>query len=451
MKKFMKSKKIRYGTNATILTALFIVIVIVLNIAVGMLVERFPSLKIDLSSNNMFSISQETREAVSKLDQDVKIFLVQSSDSENPLYNEILNRYKELSPHIDYSYVNATKDPSFLQKYSGQLNPIGSFVIESGERFEIVASSEVDGKTGRFETAENTLTNAILSVTSDKKQTIYFTTGHEEPEYKTLQGIADKKFFETKTIDLRQEVPQETSMLIIGGPKTDFTMAEIDMVDSFVKKGGSLQIYLDPSAPYLTNLCEYIKEWGVEVKNETVNEEDSSKVVKQYNGFIPTLAKADYSSSVTSNILCTPSFRLDILYSNTKSVTSEPVLTTSANGTATPAGSDQKSEPNTFNISILTTRILDDQSEVTMYLCGTPLNLTTEYQQQYVGNEQIASTVLSKTLKSENFINIPHKTADVKAVTMSTASVVSVAVIIVILAFGILILGIVIWVRRRRL
>lgn len=240
-------------------------------------------------------------------------------------------------------------------------------------------------------------------------------------------------------------------MLIIGGPKTDFTMAEIDMVDSFVKKGGSLQIYLDPSAPYLTNLCEYIKEWGVEVKNETVNEEDSSKVVKQYNGFIPTLTKADYSSSVTSNILCTPSFRLDILYSNTKSVTSEPVLTTSANGTATPAGSDQKSEPNTFNISILTTRILDDQSEVTMYLCGTPLNLTTEYQQQYVGNEQIASTVLSKTLKSENFINIPDKTADVKAVTMSTASVVSVAVIIVILAFGILILGIVIWVRRRRL
>ena len=281
MKKFMKSKKIRYGTNATILTALFIVIVIVLNIAVGMLVDRFPSLKIDLSSNNMFSISQETREAVSKLDQDVKIFLVQSSDSENPLYNEILNRYKELSPHIDYSYVNATKDPSFLQKYSGQLNPIGSFVIESGERFEIVASSEVDGKTGRFETAENTLTNAILSVTSDEKQTIYFTTGHEEPEYKTLQSIADKKFFETKTIDLRQEVPQETSMLIIGGPKTDFTMAEIDMVDSFVKKGGSLQIYLDPSAPYLTNLCEYIKEWGVEVKNETVNEEDSSKTVQQ--------------------------------------------------------------------------------------------------------------------------------------------------------------------------
>ena len=58
---------------------------------------------------------------------------------------------------------------------------------------------------------------------------------------------------------------------------------------------------------------------------------------------------------------------------------------------------------------------------------------------------------MEKTLKSENFINIPDKTADVKAVTMSTASVVSVAVIIVILAFGILILGIVIWVRRRRL
>lgn len=451
MKQWMKSKKIRYGTNATVLTALFIVLVIVLNIAVGMLVEQFPSLKIDLSSNNMFGIGQETKNAMAGLNQDVKIFLVQSSDSENVLYNEILNRYKELSPHIDYSYVNVTKDPSFLQKYSGQLNPVGSFVIESGERFEIVASSDVDGKTGRFETAEGTLTNAILSVTSDKKQMIYFTAGHEEPDYKTLKEIADQKFFDAETIDLRQNLPQEASMLIIGGPKTDFTMAEIDAVDSFVKKGGSLQIYLDPSAPYLSNLCEYIKEWGVEVKNEMVNEEDSSKVVKQYNGFIPTLAKSSYSSNVTSSILCTPSFRLDILYSNTKGVTSEPVLTTSANGTATPAGSDQKSEPNTFNISVLTTRVLDDMSEVTMYVCGTPLNLTSDYQRQYVGNGQLASTVLSSTLKSDNLVDIPDKTANVKAVTMSTASVVSVAVIIVILALGILILGIVIWIRRRRL
>lgn len=451
MKSFKNSKKIRYGANATILTALFIVIVIVLNFAVGMLVERFPSVKIDLSSNNMFEISQETKDAISKVDRDVKIFLVQTSDSQNPMYNEILGRYKELSSHIDYSYINITKDPSFLQKYSGQLNPVGSFVIESGERFEIVSSSSIDGKTGRFETAENTLTNAILSVTSDVKKTIYFTAGHEESELKTLQGIAQEKFFETKTIDLRQEAPQEYNMMIIGGPKTDFTMAEIDAVDTFVKKGGNLQIYLDPSAPYPTNLCEYIKEWGVEVKNEIVNEEDPSKVVKQYDGFLPTVAQADYANNMSGNILCTPSLRLDILYSNTKSVTSEAILTTTEKGVSTPVGSDQKSEANTFNISVLTTRVLDGQGETTMYLCGTLLNMTEEYQQQYVGNAQISSAILSKTLKSENFVNLPDKTANVKAVTMSTASTISIAVIIVILTFSILIFGIVIWIRRRRL
>ena len=240
-------------------------------------------------------------------------------------------------------------------------------------------------------------------------------------------------------------------MLIIGAPKTDFTMAEIDAVDSFVKQGGSLQIYLDPQSPYLTNLCEYIKEWGIEVKNEIVNEEDSSRLAEQYDGFIPTVANTDYSGSVTSNILCTPSFRLDILYSGSRSVTSSPVLTTSSSGTATPAGSDQKSEPNTFNISVLTTRVLDDQSEVQMYVCGTPLNLTAEYRQQFVGNIQLATTLFTKMLKSENLVDIPDKTADVRAVSMSMASVVSIVVIFVLIAFGILNTGIVIWIRRRRL
>lgn len=451
MSKLTKSKKFRYGTNATILTALFIVIVIVLNIGVGMLVERFPSLKIDLSSNNMFSISQQTRDAIGSLEKDVTIYVVQTSDGENTMYNEILNRYKELSPHIDFSYVNVTQDPSFLQKYSGQLNPVGSFVIESGERFEIVSSTDVLGTTGRFETAENTLTNAILSVTSNEKRKIYFTTGHEEPGFNTLENVAEEKFFDYETIDLRQQTLGEADMLIIGAPKTDFTMAEIDAVDSFVKQGGSLQIYLDPQSPYLTNLCEYIKEWGIEVKNEIVNEEDSSRLAEQYDGFIPTVANTDYSGSVTSNILCTPSFRLDILYSGSRSVTSSPVLTTSSSGTATPAGSDQKSEPNTFNISVLTTRVLDDQSEVQMYVCGTPLNLTAEYRQQFVGNIQLATTLFTKMLKSENLVDIPDKTADVRAVSMSMASVVSIVVIFVLIAFGILNTGIVIWIRRRRL
>ncbi len=451
MKEFKHSKTFRYGANATVLTALFIVIVIVLNIVVGMMVERFPSMKIDLSANSMFSISDQTKDALSKLSQDVDIFIVQTSDGESTMYNEILGRYKELSSHLDYSYINVTKDPSFLQKYAGQLNAAGSLVVESGERFEIVSGSAIYGATGRFETAEKTLTNAILAVTNKEKKAIYFTSGHGEGTYQTLMDIAEDKYVDSQSIDLKQELPEEATMMIIAGPRTDFTMGEIDAVDTFVKKGGSLQIYLDPSAPFLTNLYEYIKEWGVEVKNEVVDEGDENKIVQQYNGFIPTVAHKDFKTAISGNILCTPSIRMDILYSNTKGVTSEPVLTTTQKGTATPAGSDQKSEPNTFAISILTTRVLDDMSEVTMYLCGTPLNMTESYNTQYVGNGQLANTVMSRTLKNEDMVDIPDKTVEVQPVTMSFASVVAISVLVVLIAFGVLVLGIVIFLRRRRL
>ncbi len=450
MKKF-NSKTMKYGTNATILTALFIVIVIVLNVAVGMLTERFPSIKIDLSANNMFGISDQTRDAMASLSQEVQIILPRTSDGESAMYNEILDRYRELSPHISYSYVNVTKDPTFLQKYSGGTNPIGAFIVESGPRYEIVSASDVQGKTGRFETAENALTNAILSVTAAEKKVIYFTAGHDEPEYKTLTAIAEQKYFDVKQVNLKQEAPDSGSMLVICSPQNDFTMGEIDAVDTFVKKGGNLQIYLDPSAPYLPNFCEYIKEWGIEVKNEVVNESDTSFTVPQYGGFIPTVAKTSYQSSITSLILCSPALRLDILYSNERGVTSEAVLTTSSKGTATPAGSSQASEPDVFNLAVQTTRVLDDMSEVTMFISGSPLNLTQEYQQQYAGNAQLSTTLFSKMLKSEHMVEIPDKTVEVQAVSMSFAGVVAIAVVVVIIALGVLIFGIVIFLRRRRL
>ena len=55
-KKFMKSRKAKHGTVAMAITALVIVMVIIVNIIVGLLVNRFPDLELDLTSNKSFAL-----------------------------------------------------------------------------------------------------------------------------------------------------------------------------------------------------------------------------------------------------------------------------------------------------------------------------------------------------------------------------------------------------------
>ena len=68
-----KSIKFHYGMNSAFLTVLFIVAVILLNLLVGAMTNRFPSMNFDLSENKQFVLSKETKDVISKLDKDVKI------------------------------------------------------------------------------------------------------------------------------------------------------------------------------------------------------------------------------------------------------------------------------------------------------------------------------------------------------------------------------------------
>ena len=80
-KKFMKSRKAKHGTVAMAITALVIVMVIIVNIIVGLLVNRFPDLELDLTSNKSFALQDDTIDYVSHLDKDVTVNILMAKES----------------------------------------------------------------------------------------------------------------------------------------------------------------------------------------------------------------------------------------------------------------------------------------------------------------------------------------------------------------------------------
>lgn len=59
LKKLTSSRKFKRGGMATVFTAVFVVVVILVNIVVSLLSERFPSMNIDLTANQVNSLSEE--------------------------------------------------------------------------------------------------------------------------------------------------------------------------------------------------------------------------------------------------------------------------------------------------------------------------------------------------------------------------------------------------------
>ena len=67
-KKFFNKRSLKYGSNSAILIVAVIAIAVLVNLLVGML-----DLKLDLTPNKLFSLSDVTKAELKKLEQDVEI------------------------------------------------------------------------------------------------------------------------------------------------------------------------------------------------------------------------------------------------------------------------------------------------------------------------------------------------------------------------------------------
>jgi len=449
IKELLKTKKMRYGINATALTVMFIVVIILVNMLAGVASEKFPSINIDLSENGQFEISKATKEAIKDISKDIKMTVILYEQTSDIFIDELLGRYKEINGKITSSYIDPAKNPTAIQKYEG-INPRGTLIVESGERYEAIDFDDLYGEIGRMEDAESLVTNAIVSVTSDEEKNILFTTGHGEKDFDTLLKTVEKKFFNKNVIDIRQSKIENCDILAICAPSSDFTQQEIAAVEAFVRDGGNLQIYLDPESAYLPNLAEYIKEWGIEVKNETVCEKNSNYIYAAQSGYIPVYSENDYTKSLTAPLLYKQSFRLNVLYSETKGVTNYPVLTTTDKAT-TLVNSADSGAAGKYNIAIMSERVLDNSENtiVKMFLSGSTLLFNESYSNQFVGNADMALAVVQGMLSAEDYVEIETKKSEAMALQMTVTQVIFVLVVLVLIAVGILVLGIVIWSKRR--
>ena len=284
----IKSRKFKYGTLATVFTIIFIIAIVLVNVLLGYMTDRFVW-EFDMTKEHLFEISEDTKEVIDDMTRNVTITVLADEtvfrDADQMLSNiyEILQRYEALGGgKIKVRYVNPNMNPKIFEQYN-ELGDLGNnfLIIESDLRMKSLSPNSLynirvdDNDISYFVglRAEQTITSALLFVTQDSVNTACWLRGHGE-DYSKIQmdTILKKMNYDSQVIILAQdEIPEECTLLLISSPQTDYSPDEIEKLDAFLKRGGDAIVALSPETSVaLTNLTGFFEEWGVHYRSEFI-------------------------------------------------------------------------------------------------------------------------------------------------------------------------------------
>lgn len=309
-KKHFNKKKLKYGSVATVITVVFIAVIVFINLIAGILTER-NGLKLDLTPEKYYDISQQTIDYVKSIDKDVEIAVFDNesyyhSDTYYKMVLETLNKFVQYSDHITYNFYDTTKDPDAVNKFTANYNgsiSMGNIVVAAGDRVKVLSvaqelfayttnsyygTSSLSGYKG-----EQELLSALMNVTdANPKTAAVIEKYNSEAIYSaeaayaiaSLKQLMIKNGYDIVSVDIISDEisPDDYDLVVLPAPVNDITDDGITKLENYLYNNGDLDtnmIYLaDTTQRKTPKIDEFLEIWGIEVGGNQVIESDNSKI-----------------------------------------------------------------------------------------------------------------------------------------------------------------------------
>ncbi len=296
-------KRVIRGGFSTIMVVLAIAIVVVLNV-IASAVETKAGLKIDLTSNKIYSLSAQTESNIRSImnkknengeySNEFVIYSFANDYTQDNLIGKTLERYAALSNNITLSVLDPAKDSILRNKFTGvgdQVEDKTVVVFNSKKnsfrviKYEDMYYTDKENNVSYW-TLEQKLTSAFMFLDSGRAQTnVYFLTGHGEAvtnvkfseRAKFLKDRLEEENFKVDNIDLAMNDLHSGDILIVIGPSSDISEQDRDKVIKFLDANGKALFFLDPSSSRLKNFEAILDHYMIKFKNEIVCENDESR------------------------------------------------------------------------------------------------------------------------------------------------------------------------------
>ncbi len=266
---WMKTRQTKYTAYVTIYIA---VIVGVLGMANWF--SSMNSKSLDLTSNKRFSLADQTEKVVKGLKTDAKIYYFDKT-ADFPRAKDLLDRYDALSGKLSVEYVDIVKKPQVAKQYG--IRNLGAIFVEANNKREEARSLSEEEVTSALIRALKTGERRVCSVIGSGEHG--FDDNSPQGGFSRLKELIERNNYKTQSIRLVEtpEVPKECTIVIVGGPRFDYSDPAIGALAKFYAEGGRVLVALDPpmqlgkeTISENEKLIKLLGEWGITVERNLV-------------------------------------------------------------------------------------------------------------------------------------------------------------------------------------
>lgn len=478
------SRNFRKGSFAVVFTCIVIVAVIVLNILINVIQSKVPSLSIDMSGQNLYELSESSKEFVRSIDEEVTIAVLAPEDiytQADTNFNEaniLLKKYTAENDKIKIEYIDLSSNPTYINNYPNENITSYSYIVSCGDKYKYLDVSNdlftigYDASTGssyvESSNVESAVTSAIYFVTSDNQTKVAVLNGFssdsdsDSSNLSTFTSLLKSNNYEVEEINLMTEdIPEDASIAILYQPTADLTEEAVDRISNYLSNNAETAKNLFYVPPYIKvdspNIDSLLEEWGMSIGQGLVADTDSSYMpypgdyycsVYDYNGDTYTDGLKDNSKYLIGAYL------RPVIIEDTSKVTA--LAMTSQSSALRSFDADDDWDPSehiegSFNAGAVSTRT-GDNANSNLIVWGSELSFNTAFLNSSTFNNSDYFVNLFNTVtdREDSGITIESKSKESTELgIMSDQINVLGPIFTYVIPVLTIIVGLVIWIRRR--
>ena len=324
-KGFFKSRTARRGAVSIVITILFIAAVVLVNLIAAAFTDSHP-LYIDVTENSSFKLQSTTTDYLETVDKPVKIYVLkneadfENSDSTNYKYfvqaNKLIRGIAGSSDYIDLQYIDLTSDPTFTSDY-GNIDWTKSHValVVCEDQYRAIDATDIFGYDqqqyqyyGTYvvnsQKVEQAFLTAIMNVTAEEKTKVTVLSGQGEQEMTGFTTLLENNAYDIEEVSLLNgEISPESEFLVIYAPDADIDDKIYSTLSEWLDNGGKYGHHIiyfpndQKDVSEYPNLNTLLSDYGMKLRYGYIYEDSNDHLLPAGNHYTSLY---DYSKDDTT-------------------------------------------------------------------------------------------------------------------------------------------------------
>lgn len=475
-------KRIGYGTFIVLLCVIVVALTVAGNFLMSALESRY-NLKADLSQFQIYSLSEESKNVLDSLDQPIEIYSLYTPSSEDTLTKELLEKYDAYSTNISYKNVNPLTNPSFAQAFDPDQKgiPTNAIIItdQTRQHYKVLTQNQlyvIDAGTNSVlgTMAENYITSAVNYIQTGVVKSVKVMIGHSEmppQSYLTVLNALSSRGYEMEsynTMTAKAPLDSQNDTLVIVNPRSDLEDDEFADIMGFLSNGGKMLLIMqnvitDEQTGQIQlitddfpNFSSLLLAYDLSINKDIVIAQDAAHYYNQTSNVIPLVAQHEITMPVLragGNVVLNAGSSINVPKVPGGDVTVTPLLVSDETSFSKPVeglATLEKATGDAEGRYVLAALAERGETKIALF---TSASFFTDATIQTGQNYDMALNTLSYLGEQKNSITIMPKQlrGDVLDIKNQSQKDLLSVIVIGVLPAVMIITGIIVWRRRKRL